>query len=149
MTVCGITAEYNPFHTGHLHHIAETRRSLGENAVIVCVMSGNFVQRGDFAVLAHWRVPEVLAYMAFVAIANFAQPSYELGYAFKLLRLMLLLFVGALDWIGLVLGCIVIVALLATTKPIVGKGYLYPLCPLDKKALFALLVRKPISRDNT
>ncbi len=51
MTVCGITAEYNPFHTGHLHHIAETRRRLGENAVIVCVMSGNFVQRGDFAVL--------------------------------------------------------------------------------------------------
>lgn len=51
MTVCGITAEYNPFHTGHLHHIAETRRLLGENAVIVCVMSGNFVQRGDFAVL--------------------------------------------------------------------------------------------------
>ena len=42
-----------------------------------------------------------------------------------------------------------IVALLATTKAIVGKGYLYPLCPLDKKALFALLVRKPISRDNT
>ena len=94
---------------------------------------------GDFAVQAHW----------LVAIANFAQPSYELGYAFKLLRLMLLLFVGALDWIGLVLGCIVIVVLLATTKPIVGKGYLYPLCPLDKKALFALLVRKPISRDNT
>ena len=29
MTVCGITAEYNPFHTGHLHHIAETRRSPG------------------------------------------------------------------------------------------------------------------------
>ena len=105
--------------------------------------------RGDFAVQAHWLVPEVLAYMAFVAIANFAQPSYELGYAFKLLRLMLLLFVGALDWIGLVLGCIVIVVLLATTKPIVGKGYLYPLCPLDKKALLALLVRKPISRDNT
>ena len=104
---------------------------------------------GDFAVQAHWLVPEVLAYMAFVAIANFAQPSYELGYAFKLLRLMLLLFVGALDWIGLVLGCIVIVVLLATTKPIVGKGYLYPLCPLDKKALFALLMRKPISRDNT
>ena len=104
---------------------------------------------GDFAVQAHWLVPEVLAYMAFVAISNFAQPSYELGYAFKLLRLMLLLFVGALDWVGLALGCIVIVAILASTKPIVGKGYLYPLCPLDKKALLALLVRKPISRDNT
>ena len=45
---------------------------------------------GDFAVQAHWLVPEVLAYMAFVAIANFAQPSYELGYAFKLLRVALL-----------------------------------------------------------
>ena len=104
---------------------------------------------GDFAVQAHWLVPEVLAYMAFVAISNFAQPSYELGYVFKLLRLMLLLFVGALDWVGLALGCIGIIALLASTKPIVGEGYLYPLCPLNKKALFALFVRRPISRDNT
>ena len=104
---------------------------------------------GDFAVQAHWLVPEVLAYMAFVAISNFAQPSYELGYAFKLLRLMLLLFVGALDWVGLALGCIAIAAILASTKPIVGKGYLYPLCPFDKKALRALLIRKPISRENT
>ena len=104
---------------------------------------------GDFAVQAHWLVPEVLAYMAFVAISNFAQPSYELGYAFKLLRIVLLLFVGALDWVGLALGCVMIVALLAATKPIVGEGYLYPLCPLNKKALFALFVRRPISRDNT
>ena len=104
---------------------------------------------GDFAVQAHWLVPEVLAYMAFVAISNFAQPSYELGYAFKLLRLMLLLFVGALDWVGLALGCIAIAVILASTKPIVGKGYLYPLCPFDKKALRALLIRKPISRENT
>ncbi|MCI6865718.1 MAG: spore germination protein [Oscillibacter sp.] len=104
---------------------------------------------GDFAVQAHWLVPEVLAYMAFVAISNFAQPSYELGYAFKLLRIVLLLFVGALDWVGLALGCIGIITLLASTKPIVGEGYLYPLCPLNKKALFALFVRRPISRDNT
>ena len=51
MTICGIIAEYNPFHTGHRHQIAETRRALGAETVIVCVMSGNFVQRGDFAVL--------------------------------------------------------------------------------------------------
>ena len=104
---------------------------------------------GDFAVQAGWLGPEVLVYMAFVSVAGFAQPSYELGYAFKLLRLMLLLFVGALDWVGLALGCIVIAAILASTKPIVGKGYLYPLCPFDKKALRALLIRKPISRENT
>jgi stage V sporulation protein AF len=87
--------------------------------------------------------------MAFVAIANFAQPSYELGYAFKLLRLMLLLLVGALDWTGLALGSAVIILLLATTKPIAGKSYLYPLVPFDRKALLGLLIRRPVSRENT
>ncbi len=104
---------------------------------------------GDFAVQAHWLVPEVLAYMAFVAVANFAQPSYELGYSFKLLRLMLLLLVGALDWTGFGLGCAVIVVLLATNKPIAGRGYLYPLVPFNARALRELLVRRPISVENT
>lgn len=104
---------------------------------------------GDFAVQAHWLVPEVLAYMAFVAIANFAQPSYELGYAFKLLRLMLLLLIGAFDYAGLALGCGVIFLLLATTRPIAGKGYLYPLVPFNLRALRELLLRHPVSRQNT
>ena len=104
---------------------------------------------GDFAVQAHWLVPEVLAYMAFVAVANFAQPSYELGYAFKLLRLMLLLLVGALDWLGLALGTAVILALLATNRPIAGRGYLYPLVPFNARALRALLLRRPACRENT
>lgn len=104
---------------------------------------------GDFAVQAHWLVPEVLAYMAFVAIANFAQPSYELGYAFKLMRLVLLLFVEALDAAGLALGTALLVLLLATTKPIVGRHYFYPLIPFNGKKLWALLIRRPISRDNT
>lgn len=51
MKICGIVAEYNPFHRGHAWHMAETRRVLGADAVLVCAMSGNFVQRGDFAVL--------------------------------------------------------------------------------------------------
>ena len=49
--VCGIVAEYNPFHSGHRFHIERTREMLGEHTIIVCAMSGNFVQRGDFAVL--------------------------------------------------------------------------------------------------
>ena len=53
MTVVGIVAEYNPFHAGHAHHVRETRRRLGRCA-IVAVMSGNFVQRGDCAVLDKW-----------------------------------------------------------------------------------------------
>ena len=50
MTVTGIICEYNPFHNVHAWHIEKTRRVIGEDCAIVCVMSGNFVQRGDFAV---------------------------------------------------------------------------------------------------
>jgi len=46
----GIICEYNPMHLGHVKHIEQTRRELGEECAVVCVMSGNFVQRGDFAV---------------------------------------------------------------------------------------------------
>jgi len=51
MAVAGIICEYNPFHLGHAWQLAELRRVLGEGTGVVCAMSGNFVQRGDFAVL--------------------------------------------------------------------------------------------------
>ena len=53
MKACGIIAEYNPFHEGHIHHIAETRRSTGADCIIA-VMSGNFVQRGEPAAIDKW-----------------------------------------------------------------------------------------------
>ncbi|MCI8971428.1 MAG: spore germination protein, partial [Oscillibacter sp.] len=104
---------------------------------------------GDFAVQAGWLGPEVLVYMAFVSVASFAQPSYEMGYAFKLLRVALLLLTAVFDVWGYGLGILGILILLATTKPLVGRGYLYPLIPFHGKALWRLLVREPISRDNT
>ena len=104
---------------------------------------------GDFAVQAGWLGPEVLVYMAFVSVAGFAQPSYELGYAFKLLRVALLLVTAVFDVWGFCLGVVGIFILLCTTKPLVGKGYLYPLIPFNGKALLRLLLREPISRDNT
>ena len=104
---------------------------------------------GDFAVQARWMVPEVLVYMAFVAIANFAQPSFELGYALKLTRMMFLILVALFDVWGLAAGTVGWLILLATTKPILGRGYLYPVCPFDGKALGRLLVRQPISKKNS
>ncbi len=105
---------------------------------------------GDFAVQAGWLGPEVLVYMAFVSVAGFAQPSYEMGYAFKLLRVALLLITAVFDLWGFALGTLGILALLVTTKPLVGKrGYLYPLLPFNGKALRRLIIREPISRDNT
>ena len=50
MKTCGIICEYNPFHRGHAHQLAQIRALLGEDAAIVCCMSGNFVQRGEAAV---------------------------------------------------------------------------------------------------
>ena len=50
MTVVGIIAEYNPFHTGHEYHIKKIREEFGEDTVIVAVMSGSFTQRGELAI---------------------------------------------------------------------------------------------------
>ena len=52
MNIAGIVAEYNPFHRGHLYHIEQTKAQLGGDALIVCVMSGDFVQRGEAAVFS-------------------------------------------------------------------------------------------------
>ena len=54
MNAVGIVAEYNPFHLGHAYHIAKTRRLLGEERGVVCVMSGSWVQRGECAITDKW-----------------------------------------------------------------------------------------------
>lgn len=50
MKTVGIICEYNPFHLGHAKHIEKTRNVIGGNVAVVCVMSGNYVQRGDVAI---------------------------------------------------------------------------------------------------
>ena len=47
MNICGIVAEYNPFHNGHMYQINKARESGATH--IVAVMSGNYVQRGEAA----------------------------------------------------------------------------------------------------
>jgi len=51
MGVIGIVGEYNPFHLGHAYHIKKTKEMLGD-CPVVCVMSGDFVQRGEAAVFS-------------------------------------------------------------------------------------------------
>lgn len=50
MHICGIIAEYDPFHTGHAHQIAAVREILGADCAVICVMSGNWTQRGGAAI---------------------------------------------------------------------------------------------------
>ncbi|MBQ8416578.1 MAG: spore germination protein, partial [Clostridia bacterium] len=87
-------------------------------------------------------IPEVILYMAFVSIANFTQRSYELGYAFKFLRILLVTLVQFLNVIGFAVGTGIILILLISNKTVNGKrSYLYPLLPFDGKALLSLFVR--------
>ena len=53
LKAAGITAEYNPLHNGHVYHIGETRRVTGCDAVVVA-MSGDYVQRGEPAIMDKW-----------------------------------------------------------------------------------------------
>ena len=97
---------------------------------------------GDFAVDIGWLIPEVILYMAFVAIANFTQRSYELGYAFKFMRMGLLILTALLNVWGFAVGLGLIVLLLLTNVTVTGKRhYLYPLIPFDGRALRSLFFR--------
>ena len=53
MKIVGIITEYNPFHNGHLLHISKAKEITGADFVIA-VMSGNFVQRGEPALIDKW-----------------------------------------------------------------------------------------------
>ena len=50
MKICAIISEYNPFHNGHLYQLREAKKRSGADAVL-CLMSGNFVQRGEAAII--------------------------------------------------------------------------------------------------
>lgn len=98
---------------------------------------------GDFAVGVGWLCPDVILYMAFVAIANFAQQNVELGYAFKFLRVLTLILVFGFGIWGFVLGAAVFVLLIATNTTVTGKRhYLYPLVPFNGAALRRLIFRR-------
>ena len=97
---------------------------------------------GDFAVSVGWLIPEVILYMAFVAIANFTQRSYELGYAIKFLRIIILLLTAIFGIWGFAGGILLTLILLATNSTVNGKRhYLYPIIPFRPKALKTLLFR--------
>ncbi len=97
---------------------------------------------GDFAVTVGWLSPDVILYMSFVAIANFTQSSYELGYAFKYMRIITLCLTALFDWIGFVIGIVITIVLSATNKTVNGKrSYLYPLIPWNGRAMARLVFR--------
>ncbi len=96
---------------------------------------------GDFAVEVGWLSGDAILYMAFVAIANFAQQNHELGYAFKFMRVITLILVHFLGIWGFAIGMLIFVFAVATNPTVTGLHYLYPLIPFSGNALSRLIIR--------
>lgn len=96
---------------------------------------------GDFAVQSGWFVPETILYAAFTAIANYAQPSLELGFAFKFARLGLLILTGCFGLWGFLGGTVLFLIILCSTRTLSGKSYLYPLIPFNARDFKRVFVR--------
>ncbi len=103
---------------------------------------------GEFAVQSGWLSSEVVLYMAFVGITNFTQPSYELGYAFKLCRMLLIILISLFNFWGFTIGLLIIALLISFNPTLTGKCYLYPLIPFNWKKLTSLIIRKKLNQNN-
>lgn len=99
---------------------------------------------GDFAVKTGWLCPDVILYMALVAVAGFTQQNYELGYAFKFMRMLLLLTTALFGLYGYIGGLILVLLFVVSNNTLNSRrGYLYPLIPFDGRALCRLVFRLP------
>lgn len=114
---------------------------------------------GDIAVKTGYFVNEVVLYMAIAAIGMFATPSYELGLANRLVRLVLLAAVAIFKVPGLVVGTTLLILAL-TLRRSYNSSYLWPFIPFNAKAFGNFLFRFPLleskkrpsfnkARDNT
>ncbi len=79
---------------------------------------------GEFSVQSGWFNSEVMLYMAFVAVANYTQPNFELGYALKFMRLLLLILTSLFDWAGFAAGCVIVICSICFNRTLSGRSYL-------------------------
>lgn len=103
---------------------------------------------GEFSVNSGWFSPEVMLYMAFVAIANYTQSNYELGYALKFMRIITLLLTQWFNLWGYVGGIALTILLIACNRTVSHQGYFYPLIPFNGKRLKERLLRQRLHKTN-
>lgn len=97
---------------------------------------------GEFSVKSGWFSSEVMLYMAFVAVANYTQTNYELGYALKFMRIVTLINTAIFGIYGYIGGILFTLFCMLTNKTLSDKGYLYPLIPLDIRKLKYRFIRE-------
>jgi len=102
---------------------------------------------GEYAVKTGWFTPQSILYMSIVTIGDFTQPSIEMNFALKFVRMILLVLCGFCGFWGFLAGIIIMLIVMGTTKTIAGDKYFYPLIPFNWKSLKNLLFRTRISKD--
>jgi len=103
---------------------------------------------GDIAVQTGVFVNEVILYIAIAAVGMFATPSYELGLANRLVRLVLICTVAWFGLAGLIIP-VTLITILLTMERSVNRPYLWPFIPFDAKAALNILIRKPVLYNRT
>lgn len=98
----------------------------------------------EFAVNVGWFVAETILFTAFITVASFSLPSFEMGYAMKFERIFLLLAVQFFGLLGLVSGLILLFIGMLNIKTLSGRCYLYPIIPFKPKAFSELFLRYPM-----
>ncbi len=101
---------------------------------------------GDYTVQSGWFNAEVMLYMAIVAISNYTQASFELGYAIKLFRIVTLILTGVFGLYGYIAGILFTVLSIVFTKTLAGKSYLYPLIPFNGRKLWRMFFRTSLPK---
>lgn len=97
---------------------------------------------GEFSVNSGWFSSEVMLYMAFVAIANYTQANYELGYALKFMRILNLILTQLLGIWGYISAVLILIIAIVANRTVSGESYIYPLVPFDWQKLKNRLVRR-------
>ncbi len=99
----------------------------------------------EFAINSGWFATEVILYMAFVTISSFTQASFEMGYAQKFQRVLLLILTQFFGIWGILAGTVIGLLVMGFTKTMSGRKYLYPVIPFDKEDFLKLFVRTRIT----
>ena len=102
---------------------------------------------GEYAVSSGWFDPESMLYMAFVTVGTYTQASYELGYAIKFFRMIMLILAWFFGIWGCAAGIVMFVLAMAFNRTISEKSYLYPLIPFDGKMLARKLLRLRLGKE--
>ena len=88
---------------------------------------------GEYAVKSGWFNSETMLYMAFVTVANYSQASFELGYAMKFMRILILILTALFGIWGYAAGMVLTICAIIFNRTIAGKSYIYPLIPFRWK----------------